>query len=48
MLVFQAREVTQEKRKRVRENASLARQILLVPLTGGLSLLRYVLSRFRE
>jgi hypothetical protein len=48
MLVFQAREGVQAKRRQTRENASLARQILLIPLTGGLSLLRYLFSRFRR
>jgi hypothetical protein len=48
MLVLQAREGAQEKRRRARDNAALIRQILLLPLTGGLSLLRYVFSRFRE
>jgi hypothetical protein len=48
MLVFQAREGAQEKRRHTREKASLAKQILLIPLTGGLSLLKYVLSRLRR
>jgi hypothetical protein len=46
MLVFQARQQVQGKRKR--RKGSLARQILLIPLTGGLSLLRYFLSRFHQ
>jgi hypothetical protein len=48
MLVFQARAGAQEKRRHTREKASLAKQILLIPLTGGLSLLKYVFSRLRR
>jgi hypothetical protein len=48
MLVFQAGEGSQEKRRRAREKASLAKQIILIPLTGGLSLLKYVFSRLRR
>jgi hypothetical protein len=48
MLVFQARDGAQEKRRHAREKVSLAKQIFLIPLTGGLSLLRYVFSRLRR
>jgi hypothetical protein len=48
MVVLQAREGAQEKRRHTKEKASLAKQILLIPLTGGLSLLKYVLSLFRR
>jgi hypothetical protein len=48
MLVFQTRDGAQEKRRHTREKTSLAKQILLIPLTGGLSLLKYVLSRLRR
>jgi len=48
ILVSQATADVQDKRRRSKEYASLARQILLVPLTGGLSLLRYFVSRFRK
>jgi hypothetical protein len=48
MLVVQARDGAQEKRRHTKEKASFAKQILLIPLTGGLSLLRYVSSRFRR
>jgi len=47
MLVFQATADAQDKRQRSQERASLAKQVLLIPLTGGLSLLKYVFSRFR-
>src|SRR5208337_3602543 len=48
MLVFQARNGAQQKRRHSKERASLARRSFLIPLTGGLSLLRYVLSRLRR
>ncbi len=48
MLVFQAREIAQGKRKHTGEKTSLAKQIILIPLTGGLSLLKYVFSRLRR
>jgi len=48
MVVLQAKEGTQQKRARAHERASIARQIFLIPLTGGLSLLKYLLSRFRR
>jgi hypothetical protein len=48
MIVFQAREGAQEKRRRGRDKASIAKQVLLAPLTGGLSLVKYVLSRLRR
>ena len=47
MLLFQAREKAQGTRKRAGKFA-IAKQILLIPITGGLSLVKYVLSRFRE
>ena len=48
MLVFQAREGAQQKRRYARDRAALAKQILLFPLTGGLSLVKYFLGRFRR
>jgi len=48
MLVFQAKAGAEHKRRQARDHASLARQILLIPLTGGLSLLRYFFTRFRK
>jgi hypothetical protein len=48
MFAFQAQQGVQEKRSRARERASLAMHILLIPLTGGLSLLKYIFSRFRR
>jgi hypothetical protein len=48
MLVLQAQQGAQEKRRHAHETVSLAKQIFLVPLTGGLSLLKYLLSRFRR
>lgn len=48
MLLFQATEGAQVKRRRAQRKASIAWQIFLVPLTGGLSLLKYLLARFRR
>ena len=48
MLVFQARDGAQMKRRRTKQRVSLAKQILLIPVTGGLSLLKYVFSRLRR
>jgi len=48
MLVSQASEGVKEERRQKRERVSLAKQVFLIPLTGGLSLFRYVLSRFRR
>jgi len=48
MIVMQAKESVEEKRRHAHERASLAKQIFLIPLTGGLSLLKYLLSRFRR
>jgi len=36
------------KRRRTKQRVSLAKQILLIPVTGGLSLLKYVFSRLRR
>ena len=48
MLLLQARDKAKGKRQRTGEKVSLARQIVLLPLTGGLSLIRYVFSRLRQ
>ena len=47
MLVFRAFEEAQGKRTAAKKRASFARQVFLAPLTGGLSLLKLVLSRLR-
>jgi hypothetical protein len=47
MLVSKAVDEAARKREGTRKRASLAKQIVLVPLTGGLSLLKYLMSRLR-
>jgi uncharacterized membrane protein YvbJ len=48
MVAFRAEQGVQERRRHSHEKALLARHILLAPLTGGLSLLKYLFSRFRR
>ena len=48
VLLSQASSSVQEKRTRRRETASLVRQLALVPLTGGISLLTYLFKRIRR
>jgi hypothetical protein len=47
MLVFKAADEAARQREGMKKRASLARQIALLPVTGGLSLLKYLLSRLR-
>ena len=47
MLLFQAGREAEATRRRGKARASLAKQIALAPFTGGLSLVKYFLSRFR-
>jgi uncharacterized membrane protein YvbJ len=48
MVVLRAEQGAGEKRRRSHEKALLARHIILIPVTGGLSLLKYLVSRFRR
>ena len=45
MLVFQAKEAAQAQRKKSKEHAAIWKQILLLPITGGLSLIKYIVGR---
>lgn len=47
MLVFQGQSQVQQERQRVKARNSIIKQILLLPVTGGWSLLSYLRSRFR-
>ena len=47
MLQFQAQSQAQLKRQRAKTRQSIIKQILLLPVTGGLSLLGFLRSRFR-
>jgi hypothetical protein len=41
MLVFQARENAQTQRSKAKSRNALWKQLLLLPITGGLSLIKY-------
>jgi hypothetical protein len=47
MLVFKAKDDAKLVRDRSRARSSLLKQIILLPITGGLSLLKYFRSQFR-
>ena len=47
LLIFQAKDEAQQQRERVKARASIAKQILLLPITGGLSLFKFLTSYFR-
>ena len=47
MLQFQLKKDTDAERDRLRARTSLLKQILLLPVTGGLSLLKYFRSMLR-
>ncbi len=48
MMVFQnATQVKQEREKAV-ERSGMLKQLLLLPLTGGIGLIRYLLARARQ
>jgi zinc-ribbon domain len=42
MLVFQGQTTAQQRRQRKKERGEILRQILLLPITGGWSLLKYL------
>ena len=47
MLVFKAKDDAKQAREQTRGRASLIKQIVLLPITGGLSLLKYFRTQFR-
>ena len=47
MLVFSAKNEAEAKRDRKQENAAVWRQIILLPITGGLSLIKFILGKAR-
>jgi hypothetical protein len=47
LLMFRMQQEADQKRARAKTRASIAKQILLLPVTGGISLVRYLLSRLR-
>ncbi len=47
MLQAQAKDQAEQERTRLRERSSLAKQVLLLPVTGGFSLLKYLRERLK-
>jgi uncharacterized membrane protein YvbJ len=47
MLVFAAQQTASRQRQRTRARASIVKQIILLPITGGISLARYLLGRLK-
>jgi hypothetical protein len=47
MLQFEMKKQSDEERARLRQRSSIVKQILLLPITGGFSLLKFFRSRLR-
>jgi hypothetical protein len=47
MLVFQAKDAAHAERTKVQGRTAILKQILLLPITGGLSLIKYFVGRAR-
>ena len=47
MLIFSAKDAAARERERTRTQTGIVKQILLLPITGGFSLLKYLRERFR-
>jgi hypothetical protein len=45
MLVFQARDTAQAERSKANERTAIWKQIILLPITGGLSLIKYFVGK---
>jgi uncharacterized membrane protein YvbJ len=48
LLVFTAQETASQARERTRARTSIVRQIILLPITGGISLVKYLLGLLRR
>jgi hypothetical protein len=48
VLEFQAQNERRKERSKNKDRAAWARQALLIPLTGGMSLIKFVRKRMRE
>jgi hypothetical protein len=48
LLVFTAQESASRARERTRARTSIVRQIILLPITGGISLVKYLLGLLRR
>jgi len=47
MLMFQARQNSNRAQERARTRAGVIQQILFLPITGGISLVRYLLAQLK-
>ena len=47
MLVFQAKDTAQAERRKAQGRSAILKQILLLPITGGLSLIKYFVGKAR-
>jgi hypothetical protein len=47
MLIFSAKDAAQRERERTRTRTSIIKQVLLLPITGGISLVKYLLGLLR-
>jgi len=47
MLMFQAKNLAASERARTKGRAAVLKQVLLLPITGGLSLIKYFVGRAR-
>ncbi|MFB3923131.1 MAG: zinc ribbon domain-containing protein [Terriglobia bacterium] len=47
MLMFSAKEAASREREKTRTRSGIFRQILLLPITGGISFVKYLLGRLR-
>ena len=48
LMIFQNKTQFQQERDRMKQRTSMVTQLLLLPITGGWSLLKYMLKRGRE
>ena len=47
MLLFSAKDAAARERERTRAQTSIIKQIVLLPITGGISLVKYLLGQLR-
>ena len=47
MLIFSAKDAAARERERTRTRTSIIKQVLLLPITGGISLVKYLLGLLR-
>ncbi len=47
MLVFRAKDTAQSERAKTKGRSAIFKQIVLLPITGGLSLIKYFVGKAR-